>query len=197
SYPGAPGFTSIKTLRKVCSRTEHGDRCSFDTRFYISSSPLDIERIAAAARGHWGVESMHWLLDVAFKEDLSRYRTGHGAKNMAVVRRSRSIWCAPTKPNGASKPAVNAPVAARNFCGRSFRSDERYAGFRAVAFMPVRRRFCVLKGRMLNVARAGWEGVRLACHPGNVAKIMMRSISVIIPVYNESDNLDAMYQALA
>jgi predicted transposase YbfD/YdcC len=30
---------------------------------------------------------MHWLLDVAFKDDLSRYRAGHGAKNMAVVRR--------------------------------------------------------------------------------------------------------------
>ena len=30
---------------------------------------------------------MHWLLDVEFKDDLSRYRAGHGAKNMAVVRR--------------------------------------------------------------------------------------------------------------
>ena len=30
---------------------------------------------------------MHWLLDVEFKDDLSRYRTGHGAKNMAIVRR--------------------------------------------------------------------------------------------------------------
>jgi hypothetical protein len=30
---------------------------------------------------------MHWLLDVVFKDDLSRYRTGHGAKNMAFVRR--------------------------------------------------------------------------------------------------------------
>jgi len=30
---------------------------------------------------------MHWLLDVTFKDDLSRYRQGHGAKNMAVVRR--------------------------------------------------------------------------------------------------------------
>jgi predicted transposase YbfD/YdcC len=30
---------------------------------------------------------MHWLLDVAFKDDLARYRAGHGAKNMAVVRR--------------------------------------------------------------------------------------------------------------
>ena len=40
----------------------------------------DIERIAKAVRGHWGVESMHWLLDVEFKDDLSRYWTGHGAK---------------------------------------------------------------------------------------------------------------------
>ena len=30
---------------------------------------------------------MHWLLDAGFKDDLSRYRSGHGAKNMAVVRR--------------------------------------------------------------------------------------------------------------
>ena len=30
---------------------------------------------------------MHWLLDGEFKEDLSRYRTGHGAKNMTIVRR--------------------------------------------------------------------------------------------------------------
>jgi hypothetical protein len=30
---------------------------------------------------------MHWLLDVEFSDDLSRYRTGHGAKNIAIVRR--------------------------------------------------------------------------------------------------------------
>ena len=30
---------------------------------------------------------MHWLLDVQFKDDLSRYRAGHGAKNMATIRR--------------------------------------------------------------------------------------------------------------
>jgi predicted transposase YbfD/YdcC len=87
SYPGQPRFTSIKTLVKVLARVEYADRCSFETRFYISSAPLDIDRLAAAARGHWGVESMHWLLDVAFKDDLSRYRAGHGAKNMAVIRR--------------------------------------------------------------------------------------------------------------
>jgi predicted transposase YbfD/YdcC len=87
SYPGEPRFTNIKTLVKVHSRIEYADRCSFETRYYISSAVLDIDRLANGVRGHWGVESMHWLLDVEFKDDLSRSRTGHGAKNMAVVRR--------------------------------------------------------------------------------------------------------------
>jgi predicted transposase YbfD/YdcC len=87
SYPGRPRFEGIQTILRVVNRTEYADRCTFDTRLYISSAPLDIERLAAGARGHWGVESMHWVLDVEFKDDLSRYRAGHGAKNMAVVRR--------------------------------------------------------------------------------------------------------------
>jgi predicted transposase YbfD/YdcC len=87
SYPGQPRFRNIKSILKVYSRIEYADRCSFETRYYISSVDLDIERLAKAVRGHWGIESMHYLLDVEFGDDLSRYRTGHGAKNMAVVRR--------------------------------------------------------------------------------------------------------------
>ncbi|MBB4284816.1 hypothetical protein [Roseospira goensis] len=38
-------------------------------------------------RSHWAIEnSRHWVGDVTFKDDLSRVRTGYGAKNMAVVR---------------------------------------------------------------------------------------------------------------
>ena len=88
SYPGEPRFTHIKTIVKVDLLTEYPDQSTtFDTRLYISSAALDIDRLANAVRGHWGVESMHWLLDVEFKDDLSRYRSGHGAKNMAIVRR--------------------------------------------------------------------------------------------------------------
>lgn len=87
NYPGQPRFSNIRTLLMVQDRTEHADRSTFETRYYIASASLDIERLAKAVRGHWGVESMHWLLDVEFKDDLSRYRSGHGAQNMAAVRR--------------------------------------------------------------------------------------------------------------
>jgi predicted transposase YbfD/YdcC len=103
SYPGQPRFTSIKTILKVHDRVEYPDRCSVETRYYISCAPLDIERLSAGARGHWGVESMHWLLDVVFKDDLSRYRTGHGAKNMAVVRRFSLNLIRANKTKGSIK----------------------------------------------------------------------------------------------
>ena len=103
SYPGQPRFTSIKTIVKVDTRTEHADRSTSDSRTYISSAALDIERISNAIRSHWGIESMHWLLDVEFKDDLSRYRAGHGAKNMAVVRRFALNLVRTAKTSGSIK----------------------------------------------------------------------------------------------
>jgi predicted transposase YbfD/YdcC len=103
SYPGQPRFATIKTIVKVHARTEYADRCSFDTRHYISSAPLDIERLASGGRAHCGIESMHWLLDVGFKDDLSRYRAGHGAKNMAVVRRFALNLVRANKSRGSIK----------------------------------------------------------------------------------------------
>ena len=104
--PRTAALTTIKTILKVHDRVEYADRCSFETRYYISSATLDIERLSAGARGHWGVESMHWLLDVVFKDDLSRYRTGNGAKNMAVVRRFSLNLIRATRPREASRPSV-------------------------------------------------------------------------------------------
>ncbi len=52
SYPGQPRFEHIDTLVKALNRTEYADRCTFDTRLYISSAPLDIGRLADASRGH-------------------------------------------------------------------------------------------------------------------------------------------------
>jgi hypothetical protein len=46
---------------------------------------------------------MHWLLEVEFKDELSRYRTGHGAKNMAFVRRFALDLVRSTKTKGSIK----------------------------------------------------------------------------------------------
>ncbi|NER38649.1 MAG: ISAs1 family transposase, partial [Oscillatoria sp. SIO1A7] len=56
--------------------------------FYITSIQADASVLTKAIRSHWGVEnSLHWVLDVTFKEDSSRIRTGHGAENMGLLRR--------------------------------------------------------------------------------------------------------------
>jgi len=86
-YPGEPRFPDLRSLVKTITRSEQHGRVSEETRYFISSAPLTPERAAEAIRRHWGIEAMHWVLDVVFKEDLSRLRRGNGARNMALVRR--------------------------------------------------------------------------------------------------------------
>jgi predicted transposase YbfD/YdcC len=85
-FPGELRLPDVASLVRVTSRTELKDRSRFETRYYVSSAPLAAARAAEAVRGHWMIESMHWILDVLFKDDQSRLRKGHGARNMAVVR---------------------------------------------------------------------------------------------------------------
>jgi predicted transposase YbfD/YdcC len=86
-HPGEHRFPSLKSLIETTTQSERRGKTTRETRYFISSARLTPERAAEAIRGHWGVESLHWVLDVIFKEDLSRLRRGHGAHNMALVRR--------------------------------------------------------------------------------------------------------------
>jgi predicted transposase YbfD/YdcC len=86
-FPGELRLPDATTIVRVRSRTELKDRCRFDTRYFIASAALTAEQAAHAVRGHWLIEnSLHWTLDVVFKDDQSRLRKGHGAVNMAIVR---------------------------------------------------------------------------------------------------------------
>jgi predicted transposase YbfD/YdcC len=87
SYPGAPQLPKITAIAMVESRIERGDKIESERRCYISSRALSAAAFADAVRSHWAIENnLHWTLDVTFREDQSRLRAGHGARNMAVVR---------------------------------------------------------------------------------------------------------------
>jgi len=74
------GFQSIGMVE---SERRIGEETTHETRYYISSLSGDARELGEAVRAHWGIEnSVHWVLDVAFREDDSRVRKGNGAQNL-------------------------------------------------------------------------------------------------------------------
>ena len=73
-------------------RTVDG-KTSVEYRLYISSCKASAAYFLTATREHWHIENkLHWVLDVAFREDESRLRQGHGAENFSVIRRVALNW---------------------------------------------------------------------------------------------------------
>lgn len=75
-------FGMVESIRRTKEKT------TMERRYFLSSLPLDAKTLAKAVRGHWGVEnSLHWTLDVTFREDDSRARSKYAAQNLATLRR--------------------------------------------------------------------------------------------------------------
>ena len=74
-------WTGLKSIIKISTESyeKTTGKVSQETRWYISSLTLDAETASRAVRSHWQVESMHWTLDMTFREDESRIRKGNGA----------------------------------------------------------------------------------------------------------------------
>jgi predicted transposase YbfD/YdcC len=63
-------------------------KISDEVRYFLSSLPAKVRRLAGAVRQHWGIENgLHWVLDVAFNEDRLRQRERHGVENLALLNR--------------------------------------------------------------------------------------------------------------
>ncbi len=80
-------WQGLQSVAMIRAQRIIADKTTIETRFVISSLPTQAQLILKANRHHWGIENkLHYVLDVAFAEDLSRVRQGYAAENLAVIR---------------------------------------------------------------------------------------------------------------
>lgn len=81
-------WKGLRTIGVAVRVSEQGSKQTSDVRYYISSTKMGVRRFAERVRGHWGIENtLHWCLDVTFREDDSRLRNRHAADNLAWLKR--------------------------------------------------------------------------------------------------------------
>ncbi len=81
-------WKGLNTIGVAIRISQQGDKETSDVRYYISSTKMGVRRFAERVRGHWGIENtLHWCLDVTFREDDSRLRDRHAADNLAWLKR--------------------------------------------------------------------------------------------------------------
>ena len=85
--PSIAQWTDISTVIEIKRTVTSKGKTTESTNYYISSCNTDATDIMKSIRSHWAIESMHWMLDVSFKEDASSMHKGNIPANMAMMRR--------------------------------------------------------------------------------------------------------------
>lgn len=84
---GAKDWEKLRSVVKVQAKRKDGQKETVEDRYYLSSLDGNAQRLLTTTRTHWGIENgLHWVLDIAFREDESRVRKDHGAQNLATLR---------------------------------------------------------------------------------------------------------------
>lgn len=86
--PHRSTWKDLRTLAVVLTRTERQGIEAWETRLYLSSLPPDAALLAKAIRSHWAIENtLHWSMDVTFREDHHRLLDRNGVSNLSAIRR--------------------------------------------------------------------------------------------------------------
>lgn len=81
NWPGLRGVVMVESTREI------GDKIERETRFYITSLVLLAYALGPVIRGHWAVEnSLHWVMDMIFRDDECRVRTNHAPANFTTLK---------------------------------------------------------------------------------------------------------------
>jgi predicted transposase YbfD/YdcC len=84
----AAEWARLTTIGMCYSQRTVGEKVSEETRYFIGSKVASARYYGKALRNHWGIEnSLHWQLDVTFREDNNREQGRNGAANLALVRK--------------------------------------------------------------------------------------------------------------
>lgn len=80
-------WAGLQTVVMLAAERRINGKHTRSIRYYISSLPNDAKRLLQSIRQHWGIENrLHWVLDIAFREDESRMRKGNSPENFAMIR---------------------------------------------------------------------------------------------------------------
>lgn len=83
----AGDWRKVGAIGAVRRRITKGNETTEETAYYITSLRKNVQQFAIGVRSHWGVESMHWMLDVVLNEDRRTVRKDNGPQNLAVLKR--------------------------------------------------------------------------------------------------------------
>lgn len=80
-------WLQLKAAVRVVGHRTTAEGDASQPRYYITSLAESAEQLLAAIRGHWSIEnSLHWTLDMSFREDQRRVRKDHGPQNINTLR---------------------------------------------------------------------------------------------------------------